>query len=328
MKVYIWGTGKMTKKLLERGIGAEIKAFIETHKTKKEYMGTAVVSPKEIDQNYEAIIVANTFCNEIYLCAQQEGIDINKIIFMHPCLYVNPRDNLLFKKRILGEENYKIYIAEFDIFEESFYASDREKYHMLNKRPTFKLDEKNDYPVIKDRYEDAGKVDNYFWQDLWAARLIFQNKPEKHYDIGSRLDGFIAHILAMGIPVKMIDIRPFPTEIDGLDTIVDDATELREFEDDSIESLSALCSLEHFGLGRYGDAIDPEACFKCFERIQKKLKVGGKLYVAVPIGKEKVCFNAHRCFYAQTIVDCFSKLKLVEFSCAAGGGGRTRCRFA
>lgn len=90
--------------------------------------------------------------------------------------------------------------------------------------------------------------------------MVFNNRPEIHYNIGSRLDGFIAHILAMGIPVKMIDIRPFPTEIEGLDTIVDDVTCLRQFEDNSIESLSALCSLEHFGLGRYGDGRNGESC--------------------------------------------------------------------
>ena len=49
--------------------------------------------------------------------------------------------------------------------------------------------------------------------------------------------------------------------------------------------MSALCSLEHFGLGRYGDAIDPEACFKCFDQIQKKLKKGGNLYISLPVGQ-------------------------------------------
>ena len=80
-----------------------------------------------------------------------------------------------------------------------------------------------------------------------------------------------------------------------------------------------MCSLEHFGLGRYGDPIDPEACFKCFDNIQKKLKKGGKLYLSLPIGKERVEFNAHRVFCASTIVECFSNLKLKEFSCAAEG---------
>ena len=60
--------------------------------------------------------------------------------------------------------------------------------------------------------------------------------------------------------------------------------------------MSALCSLEHLGLRRYGDKIDPEACFKCFDAIQKKARKGGKLYISVPIGKECVEFNAHLFF--------------------------------
>ncbi len=50
---------------------------------------------------------------------------------------------------------------------------------------------------------------------------------------------------------------------------MDDATELKQFSDECIESLSALYSLDLFGLGRYGDPMDPESCFKCFECIQK-----------------------------------------------------------
>ncbi len=62
----------------------------------------------------------------------------------------------------------------------------------------------------------------------------------------------------------MIDVREFPSEIPRLHTSVDDATSLHQIEDESIDSMSALCSIEHFGLGRYGDPIDPEACFKCY----------------------------------------------------------------
>ena len=117
----------------------------------------------------------------------------------------------------------------------------------------------------------------------------------------------------------MIDVREFPGKIEQLHTIVDDATSLHQIPDESIESISALCSLEHFGLGRYGDKIDPEACFKCFDNIQRKMKQGGRLYLALPVGKERVEFNAHRVFYAKTIINCFSSLTLEEYSCAAEG---------
>ncbi|MCI8418502.1 MAG: DUF268 domain-containing protein [Lachnospiraceae bacterium] len=189
----------------------------------------------------------------------------------------------------------------------------------MNTRPNFQIDEKYLWPIIGDKYKSAGTVSNYFWQDLWAAKLIYQRKPQVHYDIGSRLDGFIAHLLSYGVSVKMIDIRSFPTVIDGLETILDDAMTLHQFEDNSIDSLSALCSLEHFGLGRYGDPINPEACFVCFEAIKRKLKIGGHVYLSLPVGRERVEFNAHRVFYVQTIIDSFSELKLVEFAYTAEG---------
>ena len=111
----------------------------------------------------------------------------------------------------------------------------------------------------------------------------------------------------------------FPGKVEHLHTIVDDATSLCQISDESIGSMSALCSLEHFGLGRYGDPVDPEACFRCFDNIQKKLKKGGRLYISLPIGKERVEFNAHRVFYASTIIDCFHMLHLEEFSCTSQG---------
>ena len=154
---------------------------------------------------------------------------------------------------------------------------------------------------------------------MWAARLIYKSGIKTHFDIGSRIDGFIAHLLSMEIDVTLIDIREFPEKVEGLHTIIDDATTLQQVPNESIESMSALCSLEHFGLGRYGDPIDPEACFRCFEEIQKKVKKGGKLYISLPIGKERVEFNAHRVFYPSTIIDCFHDMNLEEFSCTAGG---------
>ena len=51
----------------------------------------------------------------------------------------------------------------------------------------------------------------------------------------------------------------------------------------------------------------------------KKLKRGGNFYLSLPIGKERVEFNAHRIFYAETVIENFPSLELKEFSCTAGG---------
>ncbi len=269
-KVFVWGTGKDSLRLLKNGLFAEVLGFVETYKKQEFFCGRRVYKYTEIPKEYDAIIVANNYSNQIFLTAKNRHLDINKMIFLFPCAYIDPKRDLDWINSILGEKNFNIYLGTYGFYEKTFFANDKEKYQTLNTRDTFKIDESIIRPIIKDKFEDAGVISNYFWQDLWAARLIFQNKPKEHYDIGSRLDGFIAHVLSYGIPVNMIDIRPFPTEVEGLKTIVDDATDMKQFKNESLDSLSALCSLEHFGLGRYGDLIDPEACFKCFNNIQKK----------------------------------------------------------
>lgn len=319
MQALIWGTGKNAKRIVEIGIAATIVGVIETQKKSETLWGFPVFDADNISIVYDYVIIANTHTMEIYRYICKQGWDLEKFIFLNFCPYIDPRNNLERIKDVLGEKAFGIYCATYQLVENSFFEDDKKRYRQLNTRTVFDINEKDLWPVIGDKYASAGTVNNYFWQDLWAARLIHKNMPREHFDIGSRLDGFIAHVLCFGIPVKMIDIRPFPTEIEGLETIVDDATFLTEFADNSIESLSALCSLEHFGLGRYGDPINPEACFICFENIQRKLKKGGDLYISVPVGKERLEFNAHRIFYPSTVVKCFSTMQLTDFAYAADG---------
>lgn len=319
MKLLIWGTGKLAKQFVENEYYGEIVGFIETNKSIDMFMDIPVFDSNEIPRDYDYIIVANSYVNEIYNLCVKLGIDLSKMIFLYGVKnQVGCKDNTIIKK-ILLDKNYTNYCAEFGFYDESFIISDARIYQKMNKRKNFSIQPQYMWPILNEKFAYAGSIGNYFWQDLWAAKLVIDSGVKKHFDIGSRLDGFIAHLLAADIDVTMIDVRKFPGEVEGLHTIVDDATTLSQIPDQSIESMSALCSLEHFGLGRYGDPIDPESCFKCFDNIQKKLKKGGKLYITLPIGQERVEFNAHRVFYASTVVECFSSLKLEEFSCAAEG---------
>lgn len=319
MKLLIWGTGEIAKQTLHNGINGEITGFIETIKVKDYFDGKPVFGIDEIPKGYDYIIVANTYTAEIYNECIKRKLDVDKIIFLKNIIKQQGCQNLNIISNILGEKNYTNYCSEFKLISYTFFEKDVETYNQLNKRNNFKAYQQYMWPIINEKYAMAGDMSNYFWQDLWAARLIYKTGVKKHYDIGSRIDGFIAHLLAMNIEVSLIDIREFPGKVENLHTIVDDATSLRQIPNDSVESMSALCSLEHFGLGRYGDPIDPEACFKCFDNIQRKLKKGGELYISLPVGKERVEFNAHRVFYASTVIDCFSSLHLEEFSCTAAG---------
>lgn len=219
--------------------------------------------------------------------------------------------------RFLGDKMFKK-VQKVEAWRGTFIEDDWKKYDQMNTRKEFDIREEYLFPCTLDKDATNSGMNAYFWMDLWGAKHIISNAVKEHWDIGSRVDGFIAHLLSANIKVNVIDVRPFAGEAENLYTIVDDATMLKQFEDDSISSLSALCSLEHFGLGRYGDPVDPEACFKCFEQIQKKLRVGGRLYISLPIGQDRVEFNAHRVFYASTVIHCFDKLKLLEYSVIDG----------
>ncbi len=173
------------------------------------------------------------------------------------------------------------------------------------------------YPITIDYNGEAGHYDaHYFHQDLWAAQKIFQAAPETHVDIGSRLDGFISHLLVFHTDVVMLDVRPISKPIEHLRFIQTDGTTLSDIEDASIQSISTLHAAEHFGLGRYNDPLDPQGTQRFCHALQRVLKPGGRLYFSVPCGAEDVIyFNGHRVFKPHTILGYFSELSLRSFSC-------------
>ena len=186
-------------------------------------------------------------------------------------------------------------------------------YRRLNTGP-FEAAGRDLEPILTDYRAPAGIArGHYFHQDLWAARKIAARRPARHVDVGSRIDGFVAHLLTV-MPVTVIDIRPLESDVEGLTFFQADATRLDNIPDGSIASLSSLHAVEHIGLGRYGDTVDPEGWVKALAQFKRVLAPGGVLYLSVPIGRERLCFNAHRIFRPRTIVDACTPLQLVSFA--------------
>lgn len=170
-------------------------------------------------------------------------------------------------------------------------------------------------PYFCDR-NDAGGVasGHYFHQDLLIARRIYVAKPEKHVDVGSRVDGFVAHV-AVFREIEVIDVRPINSKVHNIifkqDDLMGPKSELGEYCD----SLSCLHALEHFGLGRYGDKVDSEGYVKGFESLSLMLRSNGILYLSVPIGAERVEFNGQRVFSLRRVFDLFKdRFELVSLS--------------
>ena len=157
-------------------------------------------------------------------------------------------------------------------------------------------------PCLNDWYEEGGATKNeYFWQDLLVARQIFEARPGRHVDIGSRVDGFVAHVASFR-EIEVFDVRPISTQIPGVTFKQADLMQPVAGMADYCDSLSCLHALEHFGLGRYGDPIDPRGYERGFVNMAALLKKDGVFYLSVPIGIDRVEFNAHRVFDPRSIV--------------------------
>jgi len=101
--------------------------------------------------------------------------------------------------------------------------------------------------------------------------------------------------------------------VEGMTTVSGDLLRL-PLRSDSVSSLSCLHAAEHAGLGRYGDPLDPAGTRKAAAELSRVLAPGGSLFFAVPVGRQRVAFNAHRIHSPATIIDYFGGLELVEFS--------------
>jgi len=163
-------------------------------------------------------------------------------------------------------------------------------------------------PCLHDRYEEGGATKNeYFWQDLLVARFIHAAKPVKHVDIGSRVDGFVGHVASFR-EIEVFDVRPITTLVPGVvfrqaDLMNRSSLPLTAGEG-YCDSLSCLHAVEHFGLGRYGDPVDPQGYQRGIANMSQLLRPRGTFYLSAPIGQERVEFNANWVFDPRHIVLC------------------------
>jgi hypothetical protein len=176
-------------------------------------------------------------------------------------------------------------------------------------------------PCLYDWYEEGGSATSeYFLQDLHVARKIFDANPTRHVDIGSRIDGFVAHVAAFR-EVEVFDIRPISSQIPGVVFSRADLMNPLHQKTDYCDSLSCLHALEHFGLGRYGDPLDAQGYATGLHNMAGLVTAGGVLYLSVPIGQERVEFNAHRIFDPAALVTLAQTfgLRLADFAWVDAG---------
>jgi len=172
------------------------------------------------------------------------------------------------------------------------------------------------YPCVRDWRASSGTASgHYFHQDLLVARRVFLARPERHLDVGSRIDGLVAHIASFRA-IDVLDIRPLESHIPNVHFVQADLmAELPPALSACCDSLSCLHAIEHFGLGRYGDPVCYDGYLIGLANLRRLLKPGGRLYLSTPIGPQRIEFNAHRVFSVATLLSCFEgNFRLDRFS--------------
>lgn len=175
----------------------------------------------------------------------------------------------------------------------------------------FDLQWRKRYPCLDDKMAYTAFDPHYTFHPAWAARILAETKPALHVDIASTLH--FCTIVSAFVPVEFYDIRPAAIGLKNLMCKRGDVTAL-PFASESIESLSCMHVVEHIGLGRYGDPIDPEGDLKAMGELKRVIAKDGSLLFVVPVGGPCIRFNAHRIYGYEQIMSYFDGLKIQQFA--------------
>jgi len=165
------------------------------------------------------------------------------------------------------------------------------------------------FPCLGDKTQYVSYEPHYVYHCAWACRVLRATRPSLHIDISSSI--YFVSMASAFLDIKHFDYRPPKIRLSGLDIGQADLLHL-PFLDNSISSISCLHVLEHIGLGRYGDKIDANGDSAAARELDRVLAKDGQLLVAVPVGRPRVNFNAHRVYAFQEVRDLFSDLELRE----------------
>ena len=174
-------------------------------------------------------------------------------------------------------------------------------------RPELPVSLDDRWPRLND---DTGHLPfdaHYVYHTAWAARVVAETRPAKHIDISSYT--YFATLTSAFVPVEFYDYRPASIRLEQLHCGAADLCRL-QFADQSLESLSCMHTIEHIGLGRYGDPLDPAGDCKALAELQRVLAPAGNLMIVVPVGRPRIQFNAHRIYDPQMIEQALDQLQL------------------
>ena len=149
--------------------------------------------------------------------------------------------------------------------------------------------------VISSFIEKAKRKEESYYggTDSWLYEAL-QKFPINNKEvaiIGSGTPWYESICIAYGGRPTTIEYNKLITKDSRLNVLTVDEYDKNPMKFDAVFSIS---SFEHDGLGRYGDPLNPNGDLEAMTKMKSILKQGGILYLAVPIGMDKVVWNASR----------------------------------
>ncbi len=136
-----------------------------------------------------------------------------------------------------------------------------------------------------------GATDRYLYAilDRYASSI----EGKKIGIIGSTTPWYESIILAYGGHPVTIDYNKIISKDPRLEVMTVEEYQKKPKKFDAILSVS---SIEHDGLGRYGDLINPYGDLQMMDQIKTMLNEGGLLFLSIPVGQDAIYWNAHRVY--------------------------------
>lgn len=152
--------------------------------------------------------------------------------------------------------------------------------------------------IINGYIERIKRKESFYYgdTDIWLYEAL-EKYPVYGKDVaivGSTIPWYESVVIAYGGRPTTIEYNKIVTDDDRFTpmTILEFNQNPRKF--DIILSIS---SIEHDGLGRYGDPVNPTADLEFMAMAKDKLlKEDGAMILAVPVGRDCLYWNAHRVY--------------------------------